>query len=406
MVPAHRPCLAVVSPFLDKRHGTERRVTEWVSYLCGEFEIHVYSQRVEDIDLSKVTWHRIPRIPGPHLLNFLWWLGANHIWRWFDCRFRGLHPDLVFTPGTNCLDADAVSVHIVFAEFRRRVQTGSSLWCNHVWFWPRLLHRRLYYSLIVFLERHIYSRPGVQLILIARRTAEELRVHYGCAGLFPIVYIGLDHQIFNAETRIQLRTMARQELGLKEEEFVLVLVGNDWRNKGLSTLIGAVTKLRELPVHVLVVGHDDPSPYDALLRKEGIEGRVRFLPPRKDIVFYYGAADAYVGASLEDTFAQPPAEAMACGLPVIVSRENGTSEIITNGEDGLILDDPRDSAGLAEMIRRLYEDAEFRRKLGEKAAETARQYTWERNGRELASIFHEILRRKKQAVARAITEKL
>ena len=67
IVATNKPCLAVVSPFLDKRHGTERRVVEWVSQLAGEFEIHVYSQRVEGIDLSSFTWHHVPKLPGPDL---------------------------------------------------------------------------------------------------------------------------------------------------------------------------------------------------------------------------------------------------------------------------------------------------------------------------------------------------
>src|SRR5713226_5487666 len=108
-MPATPHCrLAVVSPFLDKRHGTERRVAEWVSRLPDGYEIHIYSHRVEDLDPSKIVWHRIPKLPGPHLANFLWWFAANHVWRWWDRRFRNLHPDLVFTPGTNCLDADVV----------------------------------------------------------------------------------------------------------------------------------------------------------------------------------------------------------------------------------------------------------------------------------------------------------
>jgi hypothetical protein len=62
--------LAVVSPFLDKQNGTERIVIEWLSNLPPTFEIHIYSQRVEDIDPSKYVFHRIPRLPGPHLFNF------------------------------------------------------------------------------------------------------------------------------------------------------------------------------------------------------------------------------------------------------------------------------------------------------------------------------------------------
>ena len=394
---ARKPRLVVVSPFLDKRHGTERRVVEWISRLSDDFEIHVYSQRVEDIDLAKITWHRIPQIPGPHLLNFIWWFAANHMWRWIDRSFRGYSPDLVFTAGTNCLDADAVSVHIVFAEFRRQVEAELRFWHNPVWFWPRLLHRRLYYRLIIFLERHIYRRPGVQLILIARKTARDLRTHYGISGFLPVVYIGLDQRAFNPEMRHRLRAEARRTFGLKEDEFALVLVGNDWKKKGLLTLIDAMGRLQDLPLRLLVAGQDDASPYQGAIQKAGIEGRITFAPSRKDVAFYYAAADAYVGPSLEDTFAQPPAEAMACGLGVITSVTNGTAEIITDGVDGILIQDPNNAEELAAQIRRIHQDPAFLRRLGENAAQTARQYTWERNGEQMKEILQDLLRRRKCA---------
>ena len=122
----------------------------------------------------------------------------------------------------------------------------------------------------------------------------------------------------------------------------------------------------------MVAGREDPGPFRGMVCDRGLRGRVHFLPPRKDIEFYYAVADAYTGPSLEDTFALPPAEAMACGMPVIVSSENGTFEIITHESDGLILNDPNDADTLAAMIRRLYEDSDFRTRLAQKAAETAR----------------------------------
>jgi glycosyltransferase involved in cell wall biosynthesis len=79
---------------------------------------------------------------------------------------------------------------------------------------------------------------------------------------------------------------------------------------------------------------------------------------------------------------------------VIVSANNGTSEIITDGDDGLILNDPESADSLAAMIRMLCEHREFAERLGARAAETARAYTWERNGRELTAIFEDILRQK------------
>ena len=139
------------------------------------------------------------QLPGPHLLNFLWWFAANHVWRWWDARFRGLRHDLVYTAGTNCWDADLISVHIVFAEFFRMSAPELRFRGNPVRFWPRLFHRRLYYRLIIFLERRIYTNPKTGLILIAKKTAADLKRLYGIEDLLPVVYIGLDHKFSTAD---------------------------------------------------------------------------------------------------------------------------------------------------------------------------------------------------------------
>jgi UDP-glucose:(heptosyl)LPS alpha-1,3-glucosyltransferase len=131
---------------------------------------------------------------------------------------------------------------------------------------------------------------------------------------------------------------------------------------------------------------------------------VLFLPPRKDIEFYYAAADVYAGPSLQESYGIPPAEAMACGLPVIVSAAAGVSEIVTDDVDAMVLDDPTDADKLATMIRRLHEDKELRNRLGNKACETARRYTWDRNGRDLAVILEEILQRKARPGMQTLTQ--
>src|ERR1017187_7314496 len=104
----NKPLVAVISPFVDKRHGTERCVAEQVEWLSRKYDIHLYSSHVEDIDGSSVIWHRIPALPGPHLLGYCWWFLANHLLRWWDSTFRGLHYDLTYTPGINCFDADVI----------------------------------------------------------------------------------------------------------------------------------------------------------------------------------------------------------------------------------------------------------------------------------------------------------
>jgi UDP-glucose:(heptosyl)LPS alpha-1,3-glucosyltransferase len=394
----------VVSPFLDKRHGSERITVEWLSHLPDEFDIHVYSQRVEDFDESKFTWHRIPKLPGPHLLNFLWWLAANRLWRYWDGRFRGLRHDLVFSAGANCLDADAICVHIVFAEYTRQVRGGMSFLRNPLWEWPRLLHRRLYYGISVLMEGRAYKNCETKLIVYSRKTGRELKQFYGRTNRIPVLHLGLDHSVFNTTVRAVLRGRAREELKLAENQFTLILVGNDWRNKGVPVLLDALAHLRDLPVVLLIVSREDQSSCRGLITEKKLDDRVLFLPPRKDIEFYYAAADAYAGPSLQESYGIPPAEAMACGLPVIVSSAAGVSEIVTDDVDAMVLDDPTDVDKLATMIRRLYEDKELRNRLGSKARETARRYTWDRNGRDLAVILEEILQRKARPGIQTLTQ--
>lgn len=392
-----KPRLAVVSPFVDKRHGTERHVSEWISRLTDKFEIHVYSQRVEDVDLSKINWHRVPHIPGPHIFNFLWWFAANHLYRWWDRRFRGLRPDLLFSPGINCLDADVISVHIVFADLFEKVRSNLRLRSNNVWSWPRAIHRRLYYRLIMQLERQIYVNPATSIVAISQKTAVDLKQSYGRNDKLQVNYAGTDHRTFNPDSLCSRRSSARSAIGLPDSAFVLLLVGNDWHNKGLGALLETLHLLKDLPIHLLVVGEDDPKPFESRILAYDLEGKIHFLPPTQDVVAYYAAADAYAGPSLGEAFAQPPAEMMACGRPVIASAKAGVSEIITHGVDGLVLNNPADVGELTLLTRQLYQNPELRRCLGEAATKTMLEYTWDRSAANVDDLFREILARKNKA---------
>jgi glycosyltransferase involved in cell wall biosynthesis len=394
---SRKPRLAVVSPFLDNAYGTERIIIRWISALADEYDIHIYSQRVQDLDLSKFTLHRIPVLPGPHLFNFVWWYFANQCWRAWDSAFRGLRPDIVFSPGVNCPDADVVSVHIVFAEFARQAAAELQFSKAPVSAWPRLLHRRLYYRLVIFMEGRVYRRTDANfLILIANKTAKDLAHFYQRTQRCLILYLGLDHSVFNQQVRLASRDAARAEFGVAPADFVVTLVGNDLRKKGIRVLIEAMQLLRDSRIRLLVATRDEVAPFQAAIRNADLESRIQLRPPRSDVAFYYAAADAYAGPSLEDTFALPPVEAMACGVPTIVSRDNGTVEIIEHGVNGLILENSNDAASLANMLRSLADDPALAARLGEKGAETARQFTWERNVGDLRGVLAQVLARNGQ----------
>ncbi len=385
-----KPRVDVISPFLDKRHGTELCIAEQIERLADDFEIHAYSTRIADMDMEKFTWHRIPDVPGPHLVKYVWFFCANHAWRWFGNWFGRDRTQLTYSPGINCFDADLINVHIVFAEFRRIADSRLKFRANPARSWFRLVHRRMFYRLIIGLEHEIYRR-SVPLIAVSAKVKGDLSRHYPRNEAAIVIHNGISCRQFNPVVRAALRDKARQELGFSLSDFVLLLIGNDWKKKGLECLFEALALADEPHLSLAVVGKDDVSPFRSALDRYHLDSRVRFLPVRKDPEFYYAAADAYVGPSLEDAFAIPPLEAMACGVPVIVSSRAGVSEVLTDAVDALILQDPEDASELARLIIRIYKDEELRYELSKHAAKTASRFTWQRNADQLRSVFHDLL---------------
>jgi glycosyltransferase involved in cell wall biosynthesis len=372
-----KPRVSIVSPFIDKRHGTERSVAECIERLCGDYDIHIYSNRVKDLNLDQITWHRVPALPGPHLLGYLWWFLANHLWRWWDSAFRGFTPEIIFSPGINCLDATAIQVHIVFAE-RREQMKNQLRFLRSPWnTWHEILHRKIYYTLISWLERRIYPNVRVPLIVVSRKTADDLSRFYGRTSNVQVGYHGLDLERFQPARRSALRADARSRLSLSAGDFAVLLIGNDWKCKGLACLLRAAGHLHDSNLTILAVGRDNPAPFLDSIRELGLTERVQFLPLRPDVEFYYAAADVYASPTLEDSFGLPPAEAMACGLPVITSRAAGVSEIVHSGEDGFVLEQPEDFMTLAKILDQLAKDPQLRDGIAAKAVLTARKLTWE-----------------------------
>ena len=126
--------IAVISPFVDRQHGTERAVAELVEYLAADHkdEIELYAQRVSDINLKtesaagrngirRINWHRVGSLAGPHLMQFLGWLFLNRFTRWRQERTTRKRPDVVFSPGINAIDADVILVHAVFHRIAHEI---------------------------------------------------------------------------------------------------------------------------------------------------------------------------------------------------------------------------------------------------------------------------------------------
>src|SRR5262249_48918345 len=124
------------------------------------------------------------------------------------CKDRSL---LVYSVGINCLDADAIIVHIVFHEFYARVRQELSLFKVPVSRWPIMLHRKLYYKLIMALERRIYADPKVRLAAVSKLVANQLEKHFGRTNSV-VISNAVDTARFSSEARLARRSIARKSL--------------------------------------------------------------------------------------------------------------------------------------------------------------------------------------------------
>ncbi len=284
--------VAVLSPFVDRRHGTERSLAEIVERLAKRHghEIHLYSQRVDDLPVAlfatreqnssqQIFWHRVPRLPAPHLFAFLFWMFANQFCRLSDRWFRHLRFDAVFSPGINSTDADLILVHVVFHRLTELQQQRSSEGL-------RGIHRSLYYRLLCFLENRIYRRKELRLAAVSMHTARQLAQYFGRRDAL-VVPNGVDPTFFAPASRLALRDAARRKLGYLPGDILLLLVGNDWRNKGLPTLLEAMSRLSDPSLRLSVVGSDAAAEFLPKVQSLHLSDRVKFFAESSEILPFY-----------------------------------------------------------------------------------------------------------------------
>lgn len=218
-------------------------------------------------------------------------------------------------------------------------------------FLKRLNYRvaRKYCALRSNEDHQFLDDPTRRFIAVSERVARDMRQYYPeVGGRIIVINNGVDVERFSPEVCSGHRQQERDKLGLNDGNTVFLFVSNNFRLKGLNDLLAAMPEvLRELPDAVLLIaGSDRPGRYAAQARK--LMGSVRFVGRVEDIRGLYAAADLLVHPSYYDSFGGVCLEAMACGLPVVVSRNCGAAFIMEN-EQGLI-DMPCEASVLSQAM--------------------------------------------------------
>ena len=197
--------------------------------------------------------------------------------------------------------------------------------------WRRWLTRLSpFHQLGLWQERRMFGSPRLKVVIANSEgvKADILRHYPHTRARIEVIYNGVDLQRFHPGLKDEFRQPLRAKLGIAPDAAVLLFVGSGFERKGLSTALRALARLAE-GTHLVIVGKDrQQRRYLALAESLGLAGRVHFAGPQVDARPYYGMADGFVFPSLYDPFPNAVLEAMACGLPVIVSNTCGSADFM------------------------------------------------------------------------------
>jgi UDP-glucose:(heptosyl)LPS alpha-1,3-glucosyltransferase len=332
--------------------GHSRYVAELAERFSQEHEVHVFANTFWTAPDSRVIFHKVPAWrPNALALIFSFAFSSS---RMIDDTF-----DIVHDQGLCSFHKNVITAHI----------------CNKAWAQSRPCApwaERIFNSVISKLERWQYKRSKARIVAVSQRVSRDLMRCYRVQSRVDVIHHGVDAQAFRA--------------GPCEGKVKTFLFVGDFR-KGVKACIRA---LSQLPTGTLrCVGSTPPGPYAAFAKELGVADRVEFSGPTRNIASQYRCADALLLPTPYDAFGMVVLEAMASGLPVIVSREAGAAELIQHGENGLILDRIDE---LPHLMKQLQNDPALAAKLASRGRETALAHSWDEVARETMSIYRELSR--------------
>lgn len=236
---------------------------------------------------------------------------------------------------------------------------------------------------ILAIEEAVFRDPAQWIQCNSQRTAHTLASRYAIpAKRLSVLYNGVDLERFHPGMRQRRRKEMRTALGLRGP--TALFVGDAFFRKGLDR---AIRGLEAGPgnAQLLVAGAGDETRFRALARSRGVADRVRFLGRWSEIESLHAAADLLVLPTRYDPFANACLEAMASGLPVATTPENGVSELLRAGSCGFVMADD-----FSEAFEILAESGRLAA-TGEAARTLAEGHSWRHHADETLALYQRIL---------------
>ena len=370
--------IAVVIPKYGLVGGAEGFAAEFTERIAADprFEVHVFANRWADSS-GRIVFHQVPIVRFP---NFL----TTTSFAWFARReISAAGPfDLIHTHD-RIFRADVYTMHGI----------------PHRW-WVREVRRKrmsLFDRALARVEDRLVSEGGCRRFLAVSELTRKIFL-----GEYPIdpvrvtvVHPGIDASPYAKLDRERCRREIRGRFGIVPDEPLILFVSMNFAIKGLDHILRGLGCLRrknpEKRFRLLVIGRGDQKAYGRLARELGLGDAVVFAGAvaREKLPEFYLAGDLYAMLSRFDTFGMVVLEAMAAGLPVLISGSVGARDIVREGENGFVVENPTDPEAIAERIETML-NGDARERMGREALKTAGENSWDMAVARVLTVYEEI----------------
>jgi UDP-glucose:(heptosyl)LPS alpha-1,3-glucosyltransferase len=348
--------------------GAERYLDTLVQHLAAAgHEIHIFARQWESPSAVGIQFHRVPMVPVTSFLRAVTF--ATSCQRLLDrsaCDLvfsfeRTLKQDL-YRAGDGC--------HREWLRQRRRFEGSVKT--------ATLKLNPLHLALLALEKRTFSPRHTGWIIANSKRGKDEIVRHYQFpAEKISVIYNGVDC------SRFQPALAPVPDAPLR-----LLFVGTGFERKGLRFCIQLLPRL-PFEATLQIVGKGDTQPYQKLARSLGVASKIQFLGYNLDTAQVYPTAHLLLHPAIYEPFANVCLEAFACGLPVITSRINGVAELIQQGRNGAVVEDPSDLEALSTAVQK-FADPARRRAAAPLARATAEQHPIDQNVRATLDLVRQL----------------
>ena len=368
--------IAVVIPKYGLVGGAEQFASELTARLVLQtgHDFHVYANRWRK-SATPVNFHYVPIMSFPKFLTTI-------SFAYFVQRSISRNIYSLVHSHERIFAADVFTLHGIPHRY----------WVHNV----RRKKMSLYDLATDWVEKKlVYSGNCKKFVAVSNLTKEIFLQEYKIdPDKIAVIHPGVDLTDYALKDKDSIRIGIRRELGINFADPVIVFASMNFEIKGLDAVLLSLAKLKtqNRKFKLIVAGKGNVKKYMKMAAAAHISSDIIFtgLVSKEKLVRIYLAGDLYIMLSKFDTFGMVVLEAMAAGLPAIISGNVGAKDLVREGINGFIIGDTSDAGYIAAKIALLL-DENTRFKMAEAAYRTAAQNTWDLVVAKYREIYSNIL---------------